>query len=64
MHSSLELGMFFRRSYFFIIWRQDHFPFNVYANRVRAVTACLALLSRDGLQVFRSEKGYHIFDQV
>ena len=43
LHSSLELGMFFRRSYF-IIWRQDHF--NVYANRVRAVTACQVLRSR------------------
>ena len=42
MVGCLELGMCFRRiSYFFIIWRKDHFPFNVYANyRVRAVTAC------------------------
>ena len=33
VHSSLELNMFFRRiSYFFIIWRYDHFPFHVYAN--------------------------------
>ena len=38
MHSSLELGMFLRRSYFFIIWRYD--LFNVSGNRVRAVTAC------------------------
>ena len=52
MHSSLELGMFFRRiSYFFIIWRKDHFRFHVYANhRVRAVTACHALRSSAGLQ--------------
>ena len=37
----------------------------VYANyRVRAVTACHALRSRAGLQGFRSEIGYQIFDQV
>ena len=43
-----SVGHVFRRSYFFIIWRSDHFPFNVYANRVRAVTACHALGSRAG----------------
>ena len=60
------LGMFFRRiSYFFIIWRSDHFPFNVYANhRVRAATACHSLRSRAGHQGFRFETGYQIFDQV
>ena len=54
VHSSFELGMFIRRiSYFFIIWRWDHFPYNVYANcRVRAVTASHALRSRAGLQGF------------
>ena len=58
--------MFLRRiSYFFIIWREDHFPFNVSANYLlRAVTTCHALRSRAGLQGFRSERGYQIFDQV
>ena len=41
----------------------DHFSFNVYASRVRAVTACHALRSRAGLQGFRSEIEYQIFDQ-
>ena len=56
IHSSLELGMFLRRSYFFIIWRYD--LFNVSGNRVRAVTACHPLRSRAGFQGFRSEIGY------
>ena len=59
-HSSLELGMFFERSYFFIIWRWDHFHFNVYANRVHAVTACHMLWSHARLQIkflIRSEIG-------
>ena len=59
-HSSLELGMFFGRSYFFIIWRWDHFHFNVYANRVHAVTACHMLWSHARLQIkflIRSEIG-------
>ena len=66
VRSSLELVMFFRRiSYFLIIGRWDHFPFNVYANyRVSAVTACHALRSSAGLQGFSSEIGYQIFDQV
>ena len=59
-----ELGMFFRGSYFFIIWRQDHFPLNVYANLVHALTACHALRSSAGLQGFRSEIGYQVFDKV
>ena len=59
-----ELGMSFRGSYFFIIWRQDHFPLNVYANLVHAVIACHALRSRSGLQGFRSEIGYQVFDEV
>ena len=63
-HSSLELGMFFGRSYFFIIWRYDHFHFNVYTNRVRAITACHMLWSHAGLQGFRFEMRYQIFDQV
>ena len=46
--------MFFRRSYFF----------DVYADFVRAVTTCHALPSRAGLQGFRSEIGYQIFDEV
>ena len=37
---------------------------NVEANRVRAVTACHAFRSRAGLQGFRSEIEYLIFDQV
>ena len=59
VHSSLELGTFFRWiSFFFIIWQWDHFPYNIYANyHVRAVTACHALQSRVGLQGFRSEIG-------
>ena len=56
--------MSFRGSYFFIIWRQDHFPLNVYANLVHAVIACHALRSRSGLQGFRSEIGYQVFDEV
>ena len=66
VRSSLELVMFFRRiSYFLIIGRWDHFPFNVYANyRVSAVTACHALRLSAGLQGFSSEIGYQIFDQV
>ena len=58
VHSSLELGMFIRRIIYFIIWRWDHFPYNVYANyRVHAVTACQALRSCTGLHGFRSEIG-------
>ena len=41
MDSRLELGM------------SVYFPFNVYANRVRAVTACHALIDLR----FRSETG-------
>ena len=37
---------------------------HVYANRVRAVTACHAFRSRAGLQGFRFEIEYQNFDQV
>ena len=38
VYSSLESGIFIRRISYFIIWRWDHFPSNVYANyRVRTI---------------------------
>ena len=64
VHSSLELGVFFRRSYFFIIWRSDHsllmFTPTVYVPQ--------QLVTRSGhrapgLQVWNTV-GYQIFYQV
>ena len=74
MPSSLELGIFLEelatsssfgdKTISLLMFTDLYSNHRVRAVPCRAVTACHALRSRAGLQGFRSEIGYQIFDQV